>query len=657
MFLRRIFQSSRVARVPVSSPSIHPIPRYPFRSLLYSATLYPGRCSVSHDTSSSSNPTFAASERNSAVLKTDQVVSDSEEEPAPTLKTIEDFEAALDHAFSQKNYPAVEAVVSKLVDLYRSESALSFSIFHSLLQREDESLLSDSIIRDILRLIRSSPYEARDLPPQILQHIFRQRAHDKTIQTAILDILQLQIQAFKVPDGPGYVLYEPPATIQQAFMILPSIIVKQSQVALDIFNTLLERGFIPPESVQDPDLLKTDDITLIMFIGLARASIHWDLPGALPEIIKRLMQTKSAHHPIVRNSLLAFTNTLLDNQAVTNSPATLKACLAIIRVHRVADNVVRRFYSNARQYDCGSEARDLYAFTRGVLGETHRPYPAPRMMELGWLMEYLYDSGEYDLCQALAREVLDDRLPIPTRYCLSFLRSAILTSSTDDVEIAEGLWKRYVCLPEEDARRADHERNHPAPATPYVVDDAVWVKKTIQSDGAISLAMVRLLRDAIRAKATLVEKGSDLEVWRLNRDIRRINVLMHRIASDFECSHDHFHGALHLSYRVRILLTVGRYKDAVTHLRALIQLPEDKVMVNDIRSCWEVMLAQDAGFTATLIEELEGLGVAVDTKICLDLLACAATQKNEQVEKYARGLLSRRGVEVGTYALETLAIR
>lgn len=665
MFLGRISQSFRIARVPASHPSL----RYPVRSLLSSATLYPGRYAVSHDIpSASSSSTFAVSERNDAAasLRKDRALPESAEEPTPPLRTIEDFEAALEHAFVQKHYPAVEAVVDRLVDLYRSETALSFSIFHSLLQREDVRLLSDSSILDILQLIRSSPYEAKCLPPEILLYLSQHRAHDKTIQMVLLDILRLQIQDIEIPNGPRYVQYEPPLAVQQAFSILPSLIVKQPQAALDIFNTLLEKGFIPTESVQDPELLGSDDIVLIMFTGLSKASIHWNLLGLMPEVIKHLFQTKSARHPLVPNSLTALATSLLDNHAASNSRATLRACLAIIRVHRVPDNVIRRFYKNAKDYDCGSEAAELYAFTRGVLGETNHPHPAPRSTDLGWLMQYLYDSGQHSLCQTLAREVLDDRLPIPACYCPSFLRTTVLTSTNNDLRVAKSLWERYVRPSQSQRKEAvqnpDKEDNSLAQMTPHAISSMVRIKKVVQSDGILALAMVQRLSDAIRAKKAQAEKEREIpdnpNFVRLKEDIRRLKVFMHKVAYDFGATRTHFNGtAVELfSYRVQILLIVGRYKDAVQHFCDLIHRQPHKVTADEIRSCWEAMAAQDAGMVAILIQELDRLGVYVDTTTCLNLLARAVEQEDYQVAKDIRKFLLRRGVDLAASAPETLAV-
>ncbi|KAJ3550577.1 hypothetical protein NMY22_g381 [Coprinellus aureogranulatus] len=657
MFARRISQSFRVARI---SASFYPSLRYTARPLLSSAVLYPGPYSVSHDIPPVS--TFTTSDRNEPAVspKTLQAVPERAEDLTPPLTTIHDFEEALDHAFSQKHYPAVEAVVDKLVDLYRSEPALSFSIFLSLLQREDAKRLSDTLILDILQLLRSSPYEAKSLPPQILVQTLQHRRHNNAIESVLLDILKLQVGNIEAPDGPDYVQYEPPAAVKQAFLILPSLIAKQPQVALDIFNSLLEKGFIPPESVEDPDLLKSDDISLIMFTGLAKASLHWDLPDLIPEVMGHFRKAKCAHHPLVPNFLTALSSLLLDKIAVSNASATFEACLAIIRAHRVPDNIIRRFYKNAKEYGCGSEAAELYALTRSYLADSRNPYPAPRMMALGWLMQHLFDSGQQSLCQTLAREVLDCRLPIPSCYCPSFIRIAVLSSKNHDLGVARSLWERYAkpTRAELEEMLSDATQSSLAPTTPHSFQAMIRVKKAVQSDGALALAMVEGLSHAIRAKKIQADRESDnAKRESLIKDVRRTKVFMHKVANDFEVTWKHFNGTptQQLSYRIRILLIVGRYKDAIAHFRRLIRWSGEAGAADEIRSCWEVMAAQDAEMAAVLVEELDKLGLHVDSKTCLGLLVQAIKQDEWRVAEFMKATLLRRGVDLGGLKLPDIS--
>jgi hypothetical protein len=554
----------------------------------------------------------------------------------------------LDHASSQKHYPAVEAVVNKLVELYRSETALSFSIFHNLLQREDVYKLSDLAILDILQLIRSSPYEAQSLPPQILNQTLLQRAGNKAIEGVLLDILKLQIRDVTIPEGPLYAQYEPPTSIHHAFMLLPPLVIRQPQVALDIFNTLLEKGFILSSSVEDPELLNSDDVRLIMLCGLAKASIHWDFPALLPEIATRLRQTKSAHTPLVSETLTTLITFLLHQQTASNSRDTLKACLSIVRAYRVPDNVIRRFYQNAHENDCAEEAAELYVFSRGVLAEGHRPYPAPRQMTLGWLMEYLYKSRQGNLCQILAREVLDEQLSIPESCIRHFITCAALTSPKDDFSVAHGLWERYA-HPTRVELEDPEQYEGPLPlATVEGRLAALRVKKSILADGGLALAMMEGLKDAMRAKKALSELERDTpenpEFHRLKKEIRLMNVFMRRISANFETHRANFKGSRidWYSYSVRIQFAARYYRQAVRDMRTLLRFPMTKVQ-EQLPLCFKSMASFDAGMAAILVQDLVKRGIDIAPSICLDILERAKEQDEVEAAEQLKATMARKG--------------
>ncbi|KAF6757525.1 hypothetical protein DFP72DRAFT_891371 [Ephemerocybe angulata] len=602
MFLRRIPQSFRIARVAPNSPFTRRSSQLLARSFISSILQHPGQLSLVNDGSTPSNSTSIAPERTHTTAYTGhgQVSNANTELLANTLSSIQDFEAALEVALSQKHFEAADVVVGQLVDLYRSESATRLTLFHDLLRKEDADHLSQSTILQVLQLLRSSPYEAMCVPSETFGRIYRQRAHDAPILHVLIDVLKLQLEDIQTPTGRLSPQYQPPAIVPEALNILQTLIVKDQDLALDVFNALVEKNFIPPGVLEDPTLLESHDVQLVMYAGLAHASLHWEWFPLVTDSITHLLQTSSSRQPQVTQLVNDMVTALLDGETTAASATSLQACLGIIRAHRVPDNLVRSFYESAREIGCASEVVELYQFTRSERLTGQHPYPPPRGYALGWLMELLYEKGQHHLCRTLAREVLHDHLNLQVHYRPSFIAATVFAG---EVAVARDLWKRYVSKDDYYVLLRDHR----------LMLAMVQAVATCLQDAKVELDATTALRKKVENKEHEFSLSEAETVARAA--VTDWDDFLTRIVRDFEVDvWNDFDGATSetLTCYVRVLFTVGRFKDGLQCLRTLVERTESDSYQENIALCLNTAAEKNPRMVTALITSFAKRRVTVD---------------------------------------------
>lgn len=444
MFLCRIPQPIRIARPTLATTSLYGSTRSSSLSLL-SSVHSRDRDSNNNHPLASARAAISVSARYASSNQPTVVQTDSKNFATSSLEptSIRDVEAALETAFVEKRYELIDSYVNKLVDLYRSQSALRFTFFHTILRKAEHLL--DPTVLNILQLLRSSPFEANRLDPRTLQYVYTQKGRDESIRIVLADIMKMQIQDLQIPSGAAALQYDPPTIVTTAFTTLQSLIVEDIQLALDLFNVLVERGFIPSHALEDSSLMESNEVSMVMFYALAMASLHWEWPTLATNAITNLLKTQSARHHLIPQLVNDVVTSLLDDETAAACTTNLQAFLDIIRLHRVPDNAVRRFYEVARSVGAGGEAIKLYGFTRSKLVAGQLPYPPPRGHALGWLMECLCQRKDYRLCGRLVKEVIHDNLTVYTAYRPAFIRGALLSRNANEVmlDAAKVLWYRF----------------------------------------------------------------------------------------------------------------------------------------------------------------------------------------------------------------------
>ncbi|RXW24490.1 hypothetical protein EST38_g1385 [Candolleomyces aberdarensis] len=605
MFLRRIPQSLRTARIPPPSPLIHKFPQVSARSLISAINFQPGQL-FTNDTPNIASFT-SASERTQTV--TPQAGTAEVNDAVPALPSIQDYETGLATAFSRKQYEVANPLIAKLVRLYRAEPSVRLTLFHDILQRDDVDQLADETLLDILHLLRSSPYEANYLNPETLRHLLQQRGNHKPIYDALMDIVKLWLQGVTVPSGLAGLQYQPPATIKETFLIIQGMVAKQPQPALNLFNELVEKGIVPGHAVSDFDLLGSGDPRLVMLVGLAKAALHWEWSPIATGCVQTLLKTQSGEHPLVPDLLTEVMTHLVDGQLAsppTDPSTNLQLCLDLIRAAHfrrcpAPEDLIRRFYEIARESDQGAEAEALYHFTRSHPVVAEHYYPPPRGYALGWLMDQCYDSSRYQhLCKVLAKEVVDDRLSLPVHWSPRFIQ---ITASTGNLTHARVLWERF------------REGKDGA---------------SVVGDGDLFLAMVQELTTLIRGmklKSPPATTGKRRRRAKIREDafnpdsVEHWEFFLRRVVGHFEGSRKSLHRAPRhvLVCYIRACFLQGRLRTGLRLLQSLARRREVPD-IEELNFCLGKIGEEDPQMALKFIRRMDELGVTPNPGTYLSVL-------------------------------------
>jgi hypothetical protein len=336
----------------------------------------------------------------------------------------------LKQASLKKSSNSVNQVIMDVLEVYRCHHTQRNNLIQSILSSADYTLLQRDNVLLMLRYLEKHSTAHPSLSRKSVERLARMIADsspsssktDRAILKFVFPILLSHLKPIRVPPGALSLTYDPPALVHVSFSFLQKLLTtQQNQLALEVFEVLVDSKHIPPEAIYGMDT-SSKDFRFIVVSALVRACLHWNWRALGAKFLTDML--RSDHF----RKLSIFDLTVDTLYALLDTPTSndVRACRSLIcEIHAVApvpDGLIRQFYNSAVQCMLGGEAEAFYAFARSpAVVESHQ-YPPPRGLALAWLMQHLtvYSKNTH-LGRLLATQVMEGHEPIPIQYRARFI--------------------------------------------------------------------------------------------------------------------------------------------------------------------------------------------------------------------------------------------
>jgi hypothetical protein len=338
-------------------------------------------------------------------------------------------------------------VVRDIMEVYRGKDSNRIHMLRTILT-EDFSPLDLAVVSSVLQHLADVPGGLDFLSPDSVERLIGRVAytqHPTQVERQFFQLICPLISdcatRHKAPGGAHSTTYYPPRIIKLAFRFLRQLLnMSQKEEALPLFQALLDTGHIPREMIQGLDS-SSNDFNVIIFIALAKASLHWNWNGLTILTLTDILDLPRIPHQSIIDLNLDTIYALLD----APTPNGIRACRQLIcKVHPhapVPNSVIRQFYTSAMQLSQTDEAEELYHFTRTSSILDEHQYSPPHGLALSWLMYHLTTTSRRTyLSRQLVSEVVENNLPLPLHYRARFLSKA---AAQGYATFARTLWERY----------------------------------------------------------------------------------------------------------------------------------------------------------------------------------------------------------------------
>ncbi|KAG6833429.1 hypothetical protein H0H87_006795 [Tephrocybe sp. NHM501043] len=341
-----------------------------------------------------------------------------------------------------------EGVVSDILDVYAGSNSTRRRMLVNILSNDVWLLKCETILRMLEEVQKSSPDTLNSLLTSSDGSIARKMLDSPEIYDTDRPFLRLfhplLIERLKTISSPRKLknsAFKPPLLIYASFTAIHKLLAMSfHDHALDIFQGLVQSGYVPTEAIHSIDNSLSETV-LIVSIAVIRSCLHWNWRALAAAFMTELIITRPSDKAIISlniDTIYAFLNT-------QPSSRDIRACGHLIRrIHRhspVPDSVIRLFYNCAVVAEAKEEAEDLYAFTRSSRVLDIHWYPPPQDTALPWLLDHLGTrSSHTHLARTLATEAVEHNLWIPTPFRAQFIaRIAALGYATQ----SRTLWERH----------------------------------------------------------------------------------------------------------------------------------------------------------------------------------------------------------------------
>ncbi|KZT28338.1 hypothetical protein NEOLEDRAFT_1109213 [Neolentinus lepideus HHB14362 ss-1] len=274
----------------------------------------------------------------------------------------------------------------------------------------------------------------------------------------LIDIL-IRYSQTQLAENPKAHKYEPPYLVSKLFTLIQAYIsVEHHDVALDIFQRLVDLSFIPRDAITQAEKLyeSSKDFRLIVLSALVKACLQWNWRVRAVPLMIDLIQSYS----ILDEEIKTSTETLLDSLLKKESLRSLKYAqkLASLFISRTSsdlllpDYFVSRIYSQAYELrdepkdekfdvDASDIAEAMYELTQRSNNVKKHVYPPPDGRVITWFLAHLtHKSNRQDLARKLVQQVIDAPMDLPVHSRAEIIA---LSASNSFGMLARTLWERY----------------------------------------------------------------------------------------------------------------------------------------------------------------------------------------------------------------------
>ncbi|KAF8645248.1 hypothetical protein AX16_008073 [Volvariella volvacea WC 439] len=457
--------------------------------------------------------------------------------------------------------------------------------------------------------------------------------NDTSLLLPLCPIIQDCLSGHPVPPGASAITYNPPSLIHTTFSFIHKLLThSHAQQALDIFQSLITLGQIPPEAMQEGDST-SQNFTTIIYSALVRASMHWNWRPLAANLLQQLVSSPQGRDISVANVVVDTVYALLDTPNWKDIGVSGKLLRDVHPIMPAPDGLIRHFYTSAAECLQPAEAEKLYAFTRTPSIRDEHQYPPPQGAALPWLMHHLATRSKYTfLSRALATEVVEQCLPIPLQFRARFISD---TARNGYGRLARALWERY-------AAGKDRE---------LIVGNAALMVRMVSLFSHLS----ERTDDSLDARKSESEDDNpSLSHTELEERSADLDKFLERVITEYRQHHEPLKTATHqnLTSFARACFILGKFADGFEAFKILLSRREVPDLY-DINVALTAMAEQRPRAAAGMIDRMIEKGLEPDAVTFGTVMHYAVSHKDaELVDEMVRRARELKG---GRLSLKSVA--
>ena len=213
--------------------------------------------------------------------------------------------------------------------------------------------------------------------------------------------------------------------------------------AMRIFQSLLEKAYIPPEAIQRLDQ-SSGDFHLIIILTLVRSCIFWKWNRKALALLRSYIDREAPVGPVINRLCQDVLYALTEFPTVEDlylGFSFVKDMVSGPEPIFVPPSVVRQIYSSAEFLRQPQIATSLYMLTQSEPVASSHEFPLPSGTSLTWFLRYLSNQAAYlHLARRLVNQVVDRGEHIPLEDRAEFITIAAQSGFASP---ARTLWERY----------------------------------------------------------------------------------------------------------------------------------------------------------------------------------------------------------------------
>jgi hypothetical protein len=210
-----------------------------------------------------------------------------------------------------------------------------------------------------------------------------------------------------------------------------------------IFQSLLEKAYIPPEAIQRPDQ-SSGDFHLIIILTLVRSCIFWKWNRKALALLRDYIDREAPVSPVINRLCQDVLYALTEFPTVEDLYLGFSFVKDIVSGPMpifVSPSVIRQIYSSAECLGQPQIATSLYMLTQSEPVASSHEFPLPSGTSLTWFLRYLSKQAAYlHLARRLVKQVTDRGEHIPLADRAEFITIAAKSGFASP---ARTLWERY----------------------------------------------------------------------------------------------------------------------------------------------------------------------------------------------------------------------
>src|ERR1700722_6282983 len=354
------------------------------------------------------------------------------------------YTRVIKHALLVNSSTCLDHLAADILEAYQGSNLTRTWIVQALIAHTiDNPLLSRDRVFSLLSQLESLGCLS------LLPHNFLTRVTLFALLRSEMPILKLLtpcildfVNKSPAPSGIHAMTYQPPEMARISSLLACKMLHGEQDLALDVFQTLVNTGNVPAEAIREVNALSRD-FKFIIFSTIVRSCLHWNWKDTAMDLLIETIQSTTPLDESLVNLAMDTMYTVLDVPTIVD----VSGCGVLMRLLlqltdlTIPNGLVRLFYDMSHRLNFGEEAESVFSLIDSLPASETRHYPLPQGRALTWFMNYLTsNSRNIHLGRVLAKKVVEGCEPIPIQDRARFVATTAMHGYGTQ---ARALWERY----------------------------------------------------------------------------------------------------------------------------------------------------------------------------------------------------------------------